>query len=174
SGWSTWFYSTKPHLYRRLPAARRVRTARTALGPAGAAWLRARVEGKICTQTGHSVRWAEAGTTGARLGLKTSDGKTSESTVDHVLAATGYRTDLDRLTFLNPGLRAMVRTLASTPEVGPDFQSSVAGLYFIGLAVAPTFGPVMRFVCGSDFAARTAARALRTVPGPRPTVGARG
>ncbi|MGH3845803.1 MAG: NAD(P)-binding domain-containing protein, partial [Pseudonocardiaceae bacterium] len=32
SGWSTWFYSTQPQLYRRLPAARRVRTARTALG----------------------------------------------------------------------------------------------------------------------------------------------
>jgi thioredoxin reductase len=180
SGWSTWFYSTQPRLYRRLPAAQRVRIARTALGPAGAAWLRSRVEGKIRTLTGHSVRWAEAEASGVRLGLKTlgrttSDGKTSEITVDHVLAATGYRTDLDRLTFLDPGLRAMVRTLASTPEVGPDFQSSAPGLYFIGPAVAPTFGPVMRFVCGADFAARTVARALRsTVPGPRPTVGARG
>jgi thioredoxin reductase len=175
SGWSTWFYSTQPNLYRRLPAARRVRTARTALGPAGAAWLRSRVEGKIRTLTGHSVRWAEAVDSGARLGLKISDGNTSEITVDHVLAATGYRTDLDRLTFLDPGLRAMVRTLANTPEVSPDFQSSVAGLYFIGPAVAPTFGPVMRFVCGSDFAARTAARALiSTVSSSRATVGARG
>jgi thioredoxin reductase len=174
SGWSTWFYSTQPHLYRRLPAARRVRTARTALGPAGAAWLRPRVEGKIRTLLGHSVRWAEPEGSGARLGLRARDGSTRDMIVDHVLAATGYRTDLDRLSFLDSDLRTRVRTLACSPAVGADFQSSVPGLYFVGPAVAPTFGPVMRFVCGSDFAARTVARALRTVPGLRPTVGARG
>lgn len=174
SGWSSWFYSTQPNLYRRLPAARRVRTARTALGPAGAAWLRPRMDGKIRTLLGHSVRWAEPDAGGARLGLRTRDGNTSDIMVDHVLAATGYRTDLDRLSFLDAGLRASVHTLASSPAVGADFQSSVPGLYFIGPAVAPTFGPVMRFVCGSDFAARTVARALRTVSAPRPTVGARG
>lgn len=174
SGWSTWFYATQPHLYRHLPAARRIRTARTALGPAGAAWLRPRVEGKIRTLLGHAVRWAEPEPGGLRLGLRAPDGSTRDIIVDHVLAATGYRTDLDRLSFLDSGLRATVRTLASSPAVGPDFQSSVPGLYFIGPAVAPTFGPVMRFVCGSDFAARTVARALRTVSRPRPTVGAHG
>jgi thioredoxin reductase len=175
SGWATWFYATQPHLYRRLPTARRVRTARTALGPAGAAWLRARVEGKIRTLVGHSVRWAEPWVGGVRLGLRAGDGGTKEIAADHVLAATGYRADLDRLSFLDQGLRATVRTLASSPDVGSDFQSSVPGLYFIGPAVAPTFGPVMRFVCGADYAARTLARALTTaIPAPRPTVGARG
>lgn len=174
SGWSTWFYSTQPQLYRWLPAARRVRTARTALGPAGAAWLRARVEGKVRTLVGHSVRWAEAEPGGVWLGLRAADGATKEIAADHVLAATGYRADLDRLSFLDPALRATVRTLASTPDVGPDFQSSVPGLYFVGPAVAPTFGPVMRFVCGADYAARTLARALVTIPGTRVTVGARG
>jgi thioredoxin reductase len=175
SGWGTWFYSTQPHLYRRLPAARRISTARTALGPAGAPWLRPRVEGKFRTLLGHTVRWAAAEDGAARLGLRAADGTTREITVDHVLAATGYRTNLERLTFLDDGLRAEVRTLASTPDVGPDFQSSVPGLYFIGPAVAPTFGPVMRFVCGSDYAARTVARALTTtMPKPRAAVGARG
>ncbi len=173
SGWSTWFYSTQPHLYRRLPSARRVRTARTALGPAGAAWLRPRVEGKIRTLVGHSVRWAEPEAGGVRLGLRVREGGTREIAADHVLAATGYRTDLDRLSFLDADLRAAVRTLASSPQVGSDFQSSAPGLFFIGPAVAPTFGPVMRFVCGCDYAARTVARALTAIPGPRPTVGAR-
>ena len=175
SGWSTWFYSYQPHLYRRLPAARRVHTARTALGPAGAPWLRPRVEGKIRTLLGQTVRWAAAEDGGARLGLRAADGATSEIKVDHVLAATGYRTDLDRLSFLDASLRASMRTLAASPVVGPDFQSSVPNLYFIGPAVAPTFGPVMRFVCGSDYAARTVARALTTtMPKPRAAVGARG
>ncbi|MBV8993145.1 MAG: NAD(P)-binding domain-containing protein, partial [Pseudonocardiales bacterium] len=175
SGWSTWFYATQPRLYRRLPAGRRIHTARTALGPAGAPWLRPRVEGKIRTLLGHAVQWAAAEDGGARLGLRAADGSTSEITVDHVLAATGYRTDLDRLSFLDARLRATVRTLASSPQVGPNFQSSVPDLYFIGPAVAPTFGPVMRFVCGSDYAARTVAGALTTgMPKPRVAVGARG
>jgi thioredoxin reductase len=174
SGWSTWFYSTQPHLYRRLPAARRIRTARTALGPAGAAWLRARVEGKIRTMLGHSVQWAEPEPGSARLGLRARDGSTRDITVDHVLAATGYRTDLDRLSFLDASLRARVQTLASSPTVGPDFQSSAPGLYFIGPAVAPTFGPVMRFVCGSGYAARTVTRALTVLPAAHLSVGAHG
>ncbi|MFN2534961.1 MAG: NAD(P)-binding domain-containing protein [Pseudonocardiaceae bacterium] len=174
SGWSTWFYSTQPHLYRRLPVARRVHTARTALGPAGAPWLRPRVEGKIGILLGHTVRWAAPEGGAARLGLRAADGSTSEITVDHVLAATGYRTDLERLSFLNTTLRTSIRTLASSPEVGPDFQSTAPGLYFIGPAVAPTFGPVMRFVCGADYAARTVAGALTGLPRPRVAVGARG
>ena len=175
SGWSTWFYATQPHLYRRLPADRRVRTARTALGPAGAPWLRPRVEGKVRTLLGHTVQWAAVDVGGARLGVRATDGRTAEITTDHVLAATGYRANLDRLSFLDASLRGSVRTLASTPQVGPDFQSSAPGLYFIGPAVAPTFGPVMRFVCGSDYAARTVAGALTTgMPKLRATVGVRG
>ncbi|MDQ2882888.1 MAG: NAD(P)-binding domain-containing protein [Actinomycetota bacterium] len=177
SGWAIWFYSNQPDLYRRLPATQRVRTARTALGPAGAFWLRTRVEGKIRTLAGHSVRWADPGPAGAQLGLQVNgavNGRgTREITADHVLAATGYRAELDRLTFLDARLRSAVRTLAGTPDVGPDFQSSAPDLYFVGPAVAPTFGPVMRFVYGADFAARTVARALTAIPAQRSTVGAR-
>jgi len=34
------------------------------------------------------------------------------------------------------------------------------GLYFVGIAAANSFGPVMRFAFGADFAARTVTRAL--------------
>ncbi|MGB8254916.1 MAG: NAD(P)-binding domain-containing protein [Pseudonocardiaceae bacterium] len=177
SGWSTWFYSNQPDLFRRLPAARRVQTARTALGPAGAFWLRSRVEGKIRTLVGHSVRSVDPGPAGVQLGLAVNGavngGSTRQVTVEHLLAATGYRADLARLTFLDARLRSTVRTLAGTPDVGPDFQSSAPELYFVGPAVAPTFGPVMRFVYGADFAARTVTRALTAIPAQRSTVGAR-
>ncbi len=172
SGWSTWFYSNQPHLYRRLPVARRIRTARAALGPAGAFWLRERYEGKVRTLLGHSVRWAEPEPGGVQIELRVNSGGTTQLRVDHLLAATGYRTDLDRLSFLDEQLRSAVQTLASSPDVGPDFQSSVPGLYFIGPAVAPTFGPVMRFVYGADYAARTASRALAATSVPRTAVGA--
>ncbi len=79
---------------------------------------------------------------------------------DHVIAATGYRPDLGRLTFLDEELRSRVQTVARTPVVDRDYQTSSPGLYVVGPGVAPTFGPVMRFVYGADHAARTVSRRL--------------
>jgi len=160
SGLGTWFYSRHPEMFRHLPEATRVRRARTALGPAGASWLRPRVEGEIPILAGRSLRWAKAGPDGVTLGLAGPGGRPEEMTAGHVIAATGYRPDVARLTFLDDRLRASLRLLASTPVVGRDYQSSVPGLYFMGPGVAPTFGPVMRFVYGADHAARAAAPSL--------------
>ncbi len=38
------------------------------------------------------------------------------------------------------------------PRLGPGCVSSVPGLYFTGLPAASSYGPVMRFVCGTEFA----------------------
>ncbi|MDX6339080.1 MAG: FAD-dependent urate hydroxylase [Streptosporangiaceae bacterium] len=160
SGWGTWFYSTQPSAFRHLPEASRVRRARTALGPAGATWLRGRVEGEFPVLTGHALDWAVSGPEGVRLGLVCSSGARTEVAADHVIAATGYRPDLSRLTFLDEDLRARVQTVARTPIVDRDYQTSAPGLYVVGPGVAPTFGPVMRFVYGADHAARTVGRRL--------------
>jgi hypothetical protein len=40
------------------------------------------------------------------------------------------------------------------------FESSIPGLYFVGLAAANSFGPVLRFAFGAGFAARRVTRAL--------------
>ena len=160
SGWATWFYSTRPGLFRHLPAATRAYRARTALGPAGASWLRGRVIEQFPLLTGYQVRSASAQDGGVRLGLTGPGGTSRQLAADHVIAATGYQTDPARLPFLGDQLRGGLRTLAGSPVVGPDYQSSVPGLYFIGPAVAPTFGPVMRFVFGTWHAAPTVARQL--------------
>lgn len=171
SGWGTWFYSNRPDLFRHLPARERVRRARTALGPAGSSWLRPRVDGVVPMYTGHTVTSAEPKDGGVGLTASRTDGSRLTLTADHVLAATGYRADVARLSFLDARLRARVRTVAGTPAVGNNFASSAPGLYFVGPAVAPTFGPVMRFVYGADFTARVlgrhlaaSARRKRTVP----------
>jgi FAD-dependent urate hydroxylase len=166
SGWSTWFYSRHPGFYRHLPSSARVYRARTALGPAGASWLRPRVEGRIFILPGHEVSWARPGPRDrVELGLHGSDGGSHTIRADHIIAATGYRADLRRLPFLGDALRTRLATLAGTPVVGADYQSSVPGLYFIGPAVAPTFGPVMRFVYGADHAARAVAPVLARTSG---------
>ena len=66
SGWATWFYSNHPELFRHLPQSTRVYRARTALGPAGASWLRSRVEEKFPVLLGQAVTSADsAGRQGA-------------------------------------------------------------------------------------------------------------
>jgi len=170
SGWGTWFYSNHPGLFRRLPAGSRVQRAATALGPAGACWLRERVERQFPVLLSRTLTGAQAEGTGVRLRFEGPDG-VAELAADHVIAATGYRSDVSRLTFLSDLLRPGLRTLAGTPVVDRHYQSSVPGLYFIGPAVAPAFGPVMRFVFGADHAARTVAGSLAAGPG-QPAVGA--
>jgi thioredoxin reductase len=160
SGWSTWFYSRHPDLFRRLPKGSRVYRARTALGPAGACWLPPRVLDQFPVMLGQTLSLVKADSSAVLLGIEGVDGVQRELKADHVIAATGYRANMTRLTFLGNQLRQRVKTLAGTPAVGPSYESSVPGLYFIGPAVAPTFGPVMRFVYGSDHAARVVARRL--------------
>jgi FAD-dependent urate hydroxylase len=162
SGWATWFYSNHPDWFRHLPRSTRVSRARTALGPAGASWLRSRVEGQFPALTGLSVKSAKLDGSSVVLGLAGTDGSSRELTADHVIAGTGYRTDLTRLSFLGSQIRSGLQTVPGTGSsvVGRDYQSSVPGLYVIGPAVAPTMGPVMRFVFGSEHAATTVARPL--------------
>jgi thioredoxin reductase len=167
SGWSTWFYSRHPELFRHLPEGTRVYRAKTALGPAGACWLPDRVNGQFPVLLGHTLKWATADGGGARLGFEGAGGEVRELAADHVIAATGYRADLRRLTFLSDQLRPALRTVADTAVVDRSYQSSVPGLYFVGPAVAPVFGPVMRFVYGCDHAARSVTRQLAGTAGGR-------
>jgi FAD-dependent urate hydroxylase len=173
SGWGTWFYSNQPGLFRHLPERTRIYRARTALGPAGASWLRSRVEGQIPIRTGQAIERATGGADGVRLSLISRTGERSELGADYVIAATGYRPDLRRLDFVDGSVRASVRTVASTAAVDGSYQTSVPGLYLIGPAVAPVFGPVMRFVYGSAHAARTVARRLAATAGPQAPARAR-
>ncbi len=171
SGWRTWFYANHPALFRRLPAGERVRRARTALGPAGAWWLRRRIEGQVPVLLGHMPFDAQPIDGGVRLQARTTGGRTVEIVTEHVIVATGYRADVARLPFVGPSLRARIRPFAGGPYVNVDFESSVPGLYFIGPAVASSFGPAMRFVWGADFAARVLTQRFGRAAGLRPRVG---
>jgi hypothetical protein len=86
--------------------------------------------------------------------LRGPGGEPREVSADHVIAATGYRFSLRALPFLGEGLRKQLRSVHDTPILSPYFESSVAGLYFTGLASANTFGPAMRFLHGAGFTAR--------------------
>lgn len=162
TGWGTWLWAEAPWAVRRLPAAARAYVAATALGPAGAWWLRDRVEGTVPVRLTH--RLLRATEHGGRVRLEMAAGEEDHVVVEteHVIAATGFVPDLRRLRILDPALRERLATVRATraPELNAVFESSHPGLFFAGLLAAPSFGPSMRFVYGAPF---TAARLVRGV-----------
>jgi hypothetical protein len=87
------------------------------------------------------------------------------------MSATGYRVDLRRLGFLDDHALAAIALTGGSPALDSTFQSSLPGLYFVGLAAAATFGPGQRFVCGTEFAARRVAGAIAARGGIRAGLG---
>jgi hypothetical protein len=61
------------------------------------------------------------------------DGTPRHLTVDHVIAATGYRFNVRSLPFLSQRLISELRCVQQAPSLSPSFESSIPGLYFTGL-----------------------------------------
>lgn len=170
NGLRTWFCASAPMLFYRLPEQLRVDVVRTygqrrgkpleLLGPASAWWLKERVVGRIPILFGHSLRGAEAKGSKAVLHVNGPDGTPRHLTVDHVIAATGYRFAVGSLPFLSQRLISGLRCVQEAPSLSPGFESSIPGLYFVGIASAYNFGPVMRFLCGTQYAAERISSAI--------------
>ncbi|MDT7843671.1 FAD-dependent oxidoreductase [Streptomyces justiciae] len=158
--WSLWALSYYPHPYRRLPAQARHYLVRRVLGPLGAWWLRDRFEGKVRVSEVRRVLKADTADGHPSLTVLTHTGRTERLAADHVIAATGYRVDLAAMDFLGHELRTRLAVSRGAPKLGAGYVSSVPGLYFTGLPSASSYGPVMRFVCGTEFASPRLARHL--------------
>jgi thioredoxin reductase len=147
-------YADSPGFFRRLPESYRLQTARNFLGPAGGWFSKEKVIGKVPLLLGCVPERAEISDNRVNLSLRSRDEKEQNVWLDHIIAATGYQVNLERLTFLSPELREKIRILDGSPILSAAFESSVPGLYFVGLAAANSFGPVMRFACGARYSAR--------------------
>jgi len=163
-GWKSRFYADAPWLFHYLPEGLRLEIVRRALGPSGGWFIKDKVIGQIPLFLGYTVQSATVQNGEVRLQIRASDGTEQEIFAEHVIAATGYKVDLERLTFLSPAIRAGLTSVGGGPVLSTRFESSVPGLYFVGVAAATSFGPVMRFAFGAQFAAHTVAQALSTSP----------
>ncbi|MER7346074.1 NAD(P)-binding domain-containing protein [Streptomyces aurantiacus] len=173
-GWRNWFYAERPGLFRRLPESARARICATALGPAGAWWVRDRLEGGaggsgvarasgsgVEVVTGHRVGAARLVDGQVRLTAHGPDG-TAVFETDHVLAATGFRARAHRIDVLEAEVRDRLRTLPDgSPYVSGGFETSWPGLFLAGLPTASSFGPAMRFVQGAGFTAERLVAGVR-------------
>jgi hypothetical protein len=84
-----------------------------------------------------------------------------ELLTDHVIAATGFKIDINRLGYIAPELRTEISLEGDAPALTSRFETSVPGLFIVGLPSAPTFGPVMRFVFGAKHVAAVITRHFR-------------
>ena len=145
----------RPNLFRRLPRSLQDRWGKRAIRPAGAGWLNPRCQ-PIRITTSRAV--TSAVPQGDRLVLTLDDG--TERRVDHALLATGYRVDISRYPFLATPLLKTIDTVNGHPKLADAFESTVPGLHFLGAPAAWSFGPLMRFVAGADFASRNLTRGI--------------
>ena len=139
----------RPNLYRLFPRWLQDSWRAKSVRPNGVGWLKPRLR-DVTISTGLAVLSASA--RGNQVELKLSDG--SHELVDHVLMATGYRVDVRKYEFLSAPLVSALRLIGGCPVLGPGFESSVPGLHFLGAPAVWSYGPLMRFVAGADFAAR--------------------
>ena len=117
------------------------------------------LDGKLPLHVGMTLTTARV--EGQRLRLEFDQSGKSDPhvvEVDHVIAGTGYRVALSRLEFLDASLQSQLRKAEDTPVLDRHFESSVPGLFFVGVAAANSFGPLLRFAFGAKFAATTVAR----------------
>lgn len=158
-GWKPLFYTKAPGLFYRLPATVRRRLFKGFLGPAAGWPMKDRFIGRIPARLEQHIEKAEIRQERVWL-LLSGPGGWTEHVADHVIAATGYQVDLRRLTFLSAEILSGIRMSDHAPRLSPYFETSVPGLYLVGMASRNCFGPVMQFSCGASWTAKRITRRL--------------
>lgn len=159
-GWRLRFLADAPMVFHYLPESLRLEAVRRTLGPSGGWFAKDKVMGVVPMLLGQTPEHVEVQDGRVKLHLRAADGSKREVVTEHIIAATGYKVDLQRLKFLSPDICSKLRVVNGSPVLSTGFESSIPGLYFAGLTAANSFGPVMRFAFGAGFAARTLTRAV--------------
>jgi hypothetical protein len=77
-----------------------------------------------------------------------------------VLLGTGYRVDIERYPFLSAQVLAKIERVGGFPVLDKGFETSLPGMHFVGAPAAWSFGPLMRFVAGAEFASPAVAHRI--------------
>jgi len=148
----------RPNLYRRLPRTTQDLWGTRAIRPAASCWVGARTV-NVRIHTARFVVWARP--EGERVRVRLNDG--SERVFDHVLLGTGYRVDIERYPFLSAQVLAKIERVGGFPVLDQGFETSLPGMHFVGAPAAWSFGPLMRFVAGAEFASPAVAHRILQV-----------
>lgn len=143
-GWRYRALEIFPYFFQRFPPEKRARMVNSTHWPGASEWLRERIIGKVILHESCAVVQVIANKD--KVNLAFSDATGLE--VDHIILATGYQADVERLTMLDVSIRECIKTYAGSPLLNSRFESSVPGLYFPGFSSLLSFGPLYRFIAG--------------------------
>jgi thioredoxin reductase len=153
-GWKNWALEYLPYLFYRFPQQAKDTFIRNHYIPAASDWLRERIIGRVHLHESHVINKVDE--TGGKVRTELSDG--AKIIADHIMFATGFYADINRLPMLHPSLLRQIQADQGSPLLSPWFESSVPGLYFVGFTALRAFGPLYRFVVGCKAAAPRVAR----------------
>jgi len=161
AGWKLFMCSNLPLVFRLMPEKFRIEKVCRILGPAPCWFTKEQVAGKVGFNLGVTIKSATIERDRVILQLIDGVGAERMLSADHVIAATGYKTDLRRLSFLDSDIVSGIRCVDTSPALSSTFESTVKDLYFVGVTAANTFGPLLRFAFGAKFAAPRLSRHLK-------------
>jgi cation diffusion facilitator CzcD-associated flavoprotein CzcO len=153
-GWRSRLCTDAPLVFRLMPQKFRFLVVKKHLGPAPGWFVRDKVVDRFPLHLGSTLKAAEVENGHVRINFADADGVEQQVLADHVIGATGFKVAVSKLGFLDERLRQQIATVEDTPVLSSNFESSVPGLYLVGIASANSFGPLTRFAFGAGFTAK--------------------
>jgi hypothetical protein len=145
----------RPNWFRKLPRPIQNWWGLRAMRPAAALWLKSRTE-NVPIHTGRSL--VQAQVEGERLRVGWNDA--SARAWDQVILGTGYRVNIALYPFFSREVLERIDLVDGYPRLDAGFETSLPGLHFLGAPAAWSFGPLMKFVAGTEFAAQALRRRI--------------
>jgi FAD-dependent urate hydroxylase len=148
-GWKAVAVSELPRVFRLcIPPEKRHRFVARSYKSSVSWWLRDRICEKVEIHLNSEIETATVCGDGLRVVSRGQCPK--EFLTDHIIPGTGFSVDIDRLDYLEPSLRqSVVREAGGIPSLDSNFETSIPGLFIVGAASSPVFGPIMRFMYGA-------------------------
>ncbi|HSX09009.1 MAG TPA: NAD(P)-binding domain-containing protein [Candidatus Saccharimonadales bacterium] len=157
AGWINRALEVSPYFFQKLP--RKVKdwhlNGRGKHGPAGSFWLKSRLE-KVTINENEPIK--DVKVEGKKVVITLKSGKVVKA--DHVILATGYKADLDKLYMIDESLRRQIKVYKGMPVLNGHFESTIKDMYFVGYSSHMSFGPLYRFIVGAPATAKRVAKAI--------------
>jgi cation diffusion facilitator CzcD-associated flavoprotein CzcO len=144
----------KPGLMHRMPGLVRALIEGRSLRAVPAPWMMPRLVG-VKVHAGGKITNVQP--KGRQIVLRLDERALA---YDHILLATGYRCDVAKLGLLPSDLLRAIATRNGCPVLSEGFESSIARLHFVGPWSSASFGPLMRFIAGAGYTARSVTQAV--------------
>lgn len=153
-----------PAWFRNLPQEEKDAIARRMWGE-GRLKVEPWLEKRVMKSTTHIHEKASVVSCNVRaddaLGINLDNG--DSFVVDDIILATGYKVELERVSFLKQGnVFENIEVKNGFPVLDPHFQSSVKGLYFTSMPAGQDFGPFFGFTVSVRTSAKIIGNALKS------------